>query len=149
GVNELYVGKITESGGYLSVDCYIPQSEIVSRKHTQFSEIELSTVRSYINELNLKYSPGTDLPDLPSTREKLGIKIVGEGNKLKGEMILEVPQQKSPVPEEVLELAEDLDIIIRDVDGRIYSTDNPAGDIIDASREIKSTIIHPTTPRGK
>lgn len=64
-------------------------------------------------------------------------------------MILEVPQQKSPVPEEVLELAEDLDIIIRDVDGRIYSTDNPAGDIIDASREIKSTIIHPTTPRGK
>ena len=149
GVNELYVGKITESGGYQSVDSYIPQSEIVSRKHTQFSEIELSTGRSYINELNLKYSPGTDIPDLPSTREKLGIENVGEGNKLKGEMILEVPQQKSPVPEEVLELAEDLDIIIRDVDGRIYSTDNPAGDIIDASREIKSTIIHPTTPRGK
>jgi conserved hypothetical protein len=43
-----------------------------------------------------------------------------EGNILKGRMILEVPVQKKPVPESILKYAQDKNIQIRDINGKVY-----------------------------
>ena len=46
---------------------------------------------------------------------------VNQGDKLKGQMILEVPEQKEKISPKVLDYAKKNDIIIRDVNGKIYN----------------------------
>lgn len=94
------------------LDSYKADEEIVSRKHTQLSEIEPRTARGYLDEIVSKYPPDTIIrsnkyPDL-------------DGEPLDGVMILEVPVQTSPVPAEIIEHAKALDIKIRDVTGHVY-----------------------------
>ena len=97
--------------------------EIVSRKYTQLSEILEKTAIGYLKELSEKYSPGSVIADVPSNRvgANAGIFKENEGNILKGQMILEVPVQKEPVPENVLLKAQEEGITIRDIKGHIYS----------------------------
>lgn len=58
--------------------------EIVSRKATDLSDIQLSTFESYLSELKIKYAPGTPI-NAPKYGEFL------KGKKLEGDMILELP----------------------------------------------------------
>jgi hypothetical protein len=95
------------------LDSYTPGEEIVSRKHTQLSEIEPRTAHGYLDEIVSKYEPDTVIrsnkyPDL-------------DGKVLQGDMILEVPVQDSPVPANIIEHAQELDIAIRDVTGHVYT----------------------------
>lgn len=97
--------------------------EIVSREHTQLSEITKETAIRYLKELKDKYSPGAVIADVASNQVGANAGIFEEngGNILKGQMILEVPVQKKPVPESVLRYALKRNIQIRDIKGIIYS----------------------------
>lgn len=90
------------------LDSYKPDAEIVSRKFTQLSDIKPETAKSYINEIDAKYAPGT---------------AIKGGGKLFGDEILEVPVQKAPIPEELLKYADGKNppVIIRDVTGHEYN----------------------------
>ncbi|MGP4001327.1 WXG100 family type VII secretion target [Streptomyces sp. 8N706] len=95
------------------LDSYVPGKEIVSRKHTQMAGVDPKTARSYLDEIINKYEPDTIIrsnkyPDL-------------DGKPLQGDMILEVPVQHRPIPDEIIEHAQELDIVIRDVAGRVYT----------------------------
>ena len=113
--NEVYVVK-AEGNGYWILDSYSPGSgEIVSRKFTQLANVQEATAIGYLNELATKYPPNATIADVPSRHPSLA------GQHLEGVMILEVPVQTTPVPQSVLDAARDLDIQIRDVNGRIYN----------------------------
>lgn len=96
--------------------------EIVSRKYAQLSEITEETAIRYLKELKDKYSPGAVIADVSSNRVGANAGIFEEngGNILKGQMILEVPVQKEPVPESILKYAQDKNIQIRDINGKVY-----------------------------
>ena len=95
----------------------------MSRKYTQFDEVSEETAIRYPKELKDKYSPGSIIADVPSTISKtnVGIFKANNGNVLKGQMILEMPKQEAEIPPNVLEYAKKNDIIIRDVNGKIYN----------------------------
>ena len=113
--NELYVANPKSATGYFRVDSYDPATrEIISRKFTQFSQIQESTGIGYIKEAVRKYSPGAVISNVPSTPTTL------RGRKLTGKLILEVPAQVNPIPQSVLRAAQEENVIIRDTTGRIY-----------------------------
>jgi hypothetical protein len=99
----------------LRLDSYRPpgegggSGEIVSRKFTQLAEIKPETASKYRRELERKYAPGTKIADVPSTRES-GL----AGQRLRGQMYLDVPTQNAPVPQAILDDAASRRIIIRD-----------------------------------
>lgn len=100
------------------LDSYVPGDEIVSRKYTQLSDIQPGTASSYLSEFTSKYSPGETVADTSKARQQ----FPGEaGKEINGQMILEVPVQSKPVPDEVLKEATQRDILIRDTDGKIYN----------------------------
>ena len=117
-------GKSSSKYKYVRLDSYNPRmGEIVSRKYTQLSEILEKTAIGYLKELSEKYSPGSVIADVPSNRVGANAGIFEEngGKTLRGQMILEVPVQKEPVPESVLRYAIENKIQIRDVKGKIYN----------------------------
>jgi hypothetical protein len=118
GYNEVYVDKPPElvdgASKYYRVDSYLHDDEIVSRKMTQLGDINESTGKGYVRELYSKYQPGRMVSDVPSAPPGLA------GRALSGDMVLEVPVQTSPVPQSVLDLAKELNITIRDVNGTVY-----------------------------
>ena len=107
---------------YVRLDSYVPNTEIVSRKYTQFDEVSEETAIRYLKELSNKYSPGSIIADVPSNKTGLNKDIfkANNGNILKGQMILEVPVQKAVIPPKVLDYAKKKAIIIRDVNVKIY-----------------------------
>ena len=108
---------------YVRLDSYDPQKgEIVSRKKTQLDEVSDETAIRYLKELKDKYAPGTIIADVPSNKTGVNREIFknNKGNILDGQMILEVPVQEANIPPNVLEYAKKNDIIIRDVNGKIY-----------------------------
>ena len=116
-------GKSSTKYQYVRLDSYNPRKgEIVSRKYTQLSEISEETAIRYLKELKDKYSPGAVIADVASNRVGANTGIFEEngGNILKGQMILEVPVQKEPVPESILKYAQDKNIQIRDINGKVY-----------------------------
>jgi len=105
------------------LDSYNPRAkEIVSRKRTQLWRISEETAIGYLKELSEKYSPGSVIADVPSNRVGANAGIFEEngGKTLRGQMILEVPVQEEPVPENVLRYAAKEKIKIRDTEGTIY-----------------------------
>ena len=50
-----------------------------------------------------------------------GIFEVNQGRDLKGEMILEVPVQKKPIPQNVINYADKLRIKIRNTNNKLYN----------------------------
>ena len=108
---------------YVRLDSYNPHTgEIVSRKHTQLSEVSEETAIRYLKELSDKYAPGSVIANVPSNRTGVnkGIFDVNGDNVLRGKMILEVPVQKKSVRESILKYARDNNIQIRDINGKIY-----------------------------
>ena len=108
---------------YVRLDSYDPQKgEIVSRKKTQLGEVSEETAIRYLKELEDKYPPGSIIADVPSNKIGANREIFkdNKGNVLKGQMILEVPEQKAKIWPNVLDYAKKKAIIIRDVNGKIY-----------------------------
>ena len=109
---------------YVRLDSYNPHTgEIVSRKYTQLSEVSEETAIRYLKELSDKYAPGSVIADVPSNRTGVnkGIFDVNQGDKLKGQMVLEVPVQGKVVPKRVIDYANKHYIKIRDINGKIYN----------------------------
>jgi hypothetical protein len=119
--NEVMLNKPPGAKGYPRVDSYKPGSEIVSRKYTQLGEVKPETAKGYLNEFADTYPTGSTVADVPTQRPGSGHQNAGlAGEKLDGQMILEVPPQNQPIPKSVLDHAEDLGIIIRDSNGKVY-----------------------------
>ena len=93
--------------------------EFEVRKEVKVGE---KTAIGYLKELSEKYSPGSVIADVPSNRVGANAGIFEEngGKTLRGQMILEVPVQEEPVPENVLRYAAKEKIKIRDTEGTIY-----------------------------
>ncbi|MFN7769683.1 MAG: polymorphic toxin-type HINT domain-containing protein, partial [Planctomycetaceae bacterium] len=110
--NEIYIDK--PEIGFYRLDSYTPGTgEIVSRKLTQLDGIKKSSGLGYLNELVRKYAPGSKISKVPSNG------ILG-GQRLRGRMILEVPVQEGLVPQTILDAANRLGIVIRDINGTVY-----------------------------
>mgnify|MGYP000984198675 CR=1 FL=1 len=94
--------------------------EFEVRKEVKVGE---KTAIGYLKELSEKYSPGSVIADVPSNRVGANAGIFEEngGKTLRGQMILEVPVQKEPVPEKVLDYANEHRIKIRDTNNKIYN----------------------------
>ena len=109
---------------YVRLDSYVPNTEIVSRKYTQLSEVSEETAIRYLKELEDKYSPGSIIADVPSNNTGSNEKIfeLNGDNVLRGQMILEVPVQKADIPPNVLKYANDHRIKIRDIKDKYYNS---------------------------
>ena len=94
------------------LDSYEPDLLIISRKHTQLAKVRPETARGYLNEAANKYSPGEVIADTAANRARYP-ELVGE--KLSGNLVLQVPKQKAPIPSSVLDHADQLDIEIHQV----------------------------------
>ena len=81
------------------------------------------TAIRYLKELKDKYAPGSVIADVPSNIRgaNAGIFEANQGRELRGQMILEVPEQEAKISPKVLDYAKKNDIIIRDVNGKIYN----------------------------
>ena len=90
---------------------------------TQLYEVSDETAIRYLKELEDKYAPGAIIADVPSnkTGSNKGIFKVNNGKVLKGQMILEVPEQEAKISPKVLEYAKDYRIKIRDIKGKFYN----------------------------
>ena len=111
--NELEVTD--KAGNKFRVDSYNPgKGEIVSRKFTQLSEVKPETGVGYLRELPRKYPSGATISESGFNPKTL------RGQRLTGDLVLEVPVQKSPIPKAVLEYANNNGIIIRDVSGVVH-----------------------------
>ena len=102
------------------VDGYNPGSEIVFRRSTQFAELSPEYAERYVNEFLDKYGPGNVVADTPTMRERYPDLV---GKPLQGDLILEVPIQKAPVPEWLGEWTRRWNITIRDPTGHVYNPD--------------------------
>ena len=112
--NEVYVDK-PAGKGYYRLDSYDPKNgEIISRKATQLWAIREESAIAYILEIPRKYHSGASISKVPTNGTLAG-------KQLEGQMILEIPIQQQPIPKRVLDAARQADVIIRDVNGRIYN----------------------------
>ncbi len=121
--NEVYLVNPNDPTKYVRLDSYKPGQEIVSRKYTQFFDIQESTGVKYVQELYDKYQSGVaKIADVPSN--KIGGANSALQNRINqpvtGQMILEIPVQTNAIPSSVLQEANALGIKIRDVQGKIY-----------------------------
>ncbi|HEY4210838.1 MAG TPA: LysM peptidoglycan-binding domain-containing protein [Steroidobacteraceae bacterium] len=117
-MNEVYVEGAPGSGVRYRVDSYNPGEEIVSRKFTQLGDVKEDTAMGYIDEFAKKYPEGAEISKVPtSVNPTNGINLGGQ--KLQGDLILEVPVQKS-VPQSVIDYAASKNIVIRDINGKEY-----------------------------
>ena len=98
-----------ENGKVVSEKVFV-EGEIVSRKHTQLAEVTLGTALWDVSETKKKYAPGTEILDILFNPNAL------KGQKLKGNLYLDVPIQNSTIPEEVLAKAKEEGVIIRQVE---------------------------------
>lgn len=107
------------------LDSYNPGDEVIFRRQTQLGTggVQPSTAIRYISEAANHYGPNRPdiiIADTPSTRAQLGHIPGAIGNPLEGRLVFEVPEQRYPIPQEVLEHAAARRVIIRDVNGRVY-----------------------------
>jgi len=123
--NEVYLLHPNGSGRYVILDSYKPGLEIVSRKYTQFDEINESTAFAYLNELKKKYPVNAEIANVKSSQKLLkDLSETGQRPFLEGQLILEIPVQKSgKINQSIIDYANrfDVNIQIRDVQGKIYN----------------------------
>jgi len=113
--NEVELEAKEINGKKYVVDSYIPGEEIVSRKFTQLAEVKEKTALSYLSEFTKKYSSGSEISSGKFNPNAL------KGGRLDGELILEIPVQTKPVPQKIIEEANEKGIIIRDINGKVYN----------------------------
>lgn len=121
--NEIYLVNPKDPLKYVRLDSYKPGQEIVSRKYTQFFDIQESTGIKYIDELTDKYPPNTKIADVASNKVGGGNATLKNdiGKGIDGKMILEIPVQTKPIPQSILDRANMKGIDIRDIQGKIYN----------------------------
>lgn len=116
----------TRSGVRYRLDSYSPGEVVVSRRWTQLGEITEISGRRYIDEMVQKYNPwdrSLRIADTPGNQAQLGTRPGAIGGSLSGDMVFEVPVQRSGIPQSVLRRADEFDIVIRDPQGTIYRLD--------------------------
>lgn len=97
------------------LDSYDPDKSIVSRKFPEGQIFDTENAIKNIAELIDKYPPGARIADTPKNR------LAGlAGQTLRGQPTLEVPVLLKDVPQEVLEYADRVGVIIKDPEGHIY-----------------------------
>jgi hypothetical protein len=109
-----------DRGGSLRrLDSYDPATgDIISRKslsttNGQIAFADEGVMTDYFQEFPLKYPNGATIADVPSAGSLAG-------KTLKGRYVLEVPVQRYPIGQKILDQAKLRGIIIRDVTGKIY-----------------------------
>lgn len=82
------------------------------------SEIKKETAFDYIHELRGKYPEGSIIADVPSNKTggRNGGLTEDIGKGIIGELILEVPVQKMPIPQNILDEAAKWNIVIKEVE---------------------------------
>ena len=91
------------------VDAIVPGREVISHKFTQLADIQLDTAKGYISELVTKYSD--EMTNSKKILDGLGEQV--STKKLRN--ILEVPPQLKAIPQEILDYADQEDVIIREI----------------------------------
>ena len=92
--------------------------QVVSLKNTQLADVKLATAKGHVDELVKKYKP--DQPNLVIARTDGNRTKLQHWNPdaidlpLRGQMILGVPVQSKPVPQEIIDYAADRNVIIRE-----------------------------------
>jgi hypothetical protein len=101
----------TPSGRRPRVDLYIKGEEIISRKFPmgQLANDEFKAL-DYLQELYIKYPPRAPIRSAAL-----------KGELLEGVQVLEIPVQYIDIPERVLSYANSRNIVIRDIEGRVYN----------------------------
>ena len=81
------------------------------------------TVIRYLKELSDKYTLGVVIADVPSNNTGSNKEIfeLNGDNILRGQMILEVPEQHEAVPKKLIDYANLKGIKIRDTNNHIYN----------------------------
>ena len=97
------------------VDSYIPGSDIVSGKFSHLASVIESTGLGYLNVLQKKYPSGAIITDSPFNPKVL------RGKTMTGNLNLEIPEQKGPILQSVIDYENNKGIIIRDVNGKEYN----------------------------
>ncbi|MPZ93907.1 MAG: hypothetical protein GEU96_03130 [Propionibacteriales bacterium] len=100
------------------MDSYVHRREIVERKMSQLAAISDETAKGYLSSIDRKYSAGKIIADTPRNRSVCPNLI---GRPTIGLVILKVPVQDRPIPDSVLNRANELDIQIRDTEGTRYT----------------------------
>lgn len=130
---EVYINKTEPTGKterQYRVDA-LGDDEVVSLKHVQLAEVTFETAKRYIDELLTKYQPerlDLRIADTKGTRSRVE---AGEmrrreiGRPLEGRMVLGVPLQNRPIPDEVARYAEDRFVFIQP-----YETHPDAGELL-------------------
>jgi hypothetical protein len=114
----VYAAEELRLANGMIVDGYTPGQAIVSRKETQLASIRPERMEEYVNEFLDKYGPGNIIADTPRNRQLYGNLV---GRRLEGPMVLEVPIQNAPIPQELGTWARRLGITIRDQAGTVYN----------------------------
>ena len=95
----------------------------MSPANTRLSEVSKETVIRYLKELSDKYTLGVVIADVPSNNTGSNKEIfeLNGDNILRGQMILEVPEQHEAVPKKLIDYANLKGIKIRDTNNHIYN----------------------------
>jgi hypothetical protein len=100
------VGDLELESLTFRLDSYIPNEEIISRKATQMAESTVENAKKHINELVKKYKKNS----LIANTKRAG------SETLQGKYILEIPKQKAPIPQEIVDHAREKEVIIRELE---------------------------------
>ena len=96
--NEVYLEapkkgtKVAGDSPAKHLDSYIPNTEIVSRKYAQLSEVSEETAIRYLKKLTDKYAPSSIIVDVPPNMggAHAGIFKEKKGRTLRGQMIASI-----------------------------------------------------------
>ncbi len=113
-------------GRLTRLDSWTPDSEVVSRKATQLSQVGERTAMGYLTEFKDKYWPDDErivVADTVGSRQMFADRPRLIGAPLSGRPVLEVPVQHAEVPPAIREYAGAEGIVIRDVTGHVYNQD--------------------------
>lgn len=113
-------GKLRRLDSYDAVKGEIVSRKSLSANNGQIANTDEATMLDYFQEFALKYPHGATIADVPSTRKSVGGNPPLAGQTVTGQYILEVPPQKTPIPERILAEAKARKITIRDENGKVY-----------------------------
>lgn len=97
----------------------IDDAGIASIKNVQFADVTLKTSKGYINE-TWKYQPnrpGIVIANTKGNRDKVERGELDDdeiGDVLRGDVFLDVPPQKKPIPQEIIDYALEKGVMIRE-----------------------------------